>query len=116
HVRRSVGLPRVAAQPRRRLVDAPDVGPNGLTVPAPGHHEVASVELGAPHVVDRQVDTVRLARPLSPDQTRQARLQLAALPNTWPSRVVSLFKHNQKCQYTKRTWPLSCRSTRFTSW
>src|SRR2546429_9693778 len=70
-LRRSVGLPRMAAQPRRRLVDATDIRPNPLGVPAPGQDEVAIVGLGALQVVHHQVSPVCLLGPFEPLHGRE---------------------------------------------
>src|SRR2546426_680487 len=62
----SVRLRRMAAQLRRRLIDAADVRPHGLPVGAPGHDEVAVVGARALQIVDHQ------SSPLPPHPPLQA--------------------------------------------
>ena len=61
----------MATQQCRRLVDAPDVGPDCLARPAPGHHEVGIVGLHALQVVDHQVSAMRLNRRFEPLDGRE---------------------------------------------
>src|SRR5436309_2442424 len=68
----------MAAQLRRRLVDADDIGPHGLAVRAPRHDEVAIVGPRALQVVDHQVSPVGVE--LAPHPLR-VEPQLAGVPH-----------------------------------
>src|SRR3989475_1237990 len=74
----------MAAQLRRRLVDADDIGPHGLAVRAPRHDEVAIVGPRALQVVDHQVSPVGLDRRF---EALHGREQVRQIPGILGARV-----------------------------